>query len=869
MKQVKLINKEEAKKIFKRNIRSNINEHYLKIISDENVEINLLDIDVLPNKFNAVDLKIKLGFINSISLNDWDNVIDLELKDIKDLGAVLLINGKPYFLHVYKEANNIIIEKIGYEYPELKIIDFGSEGNNSIKNINCIIPCKDLEFLNISWCSSLCDISALPKFFNLKKLIMIGFKYSTQFQFIAQCFQLEILHQGQCDLVNLQHIQNLHNLTYLNVSHNESLLDLNPLYNLKKLNKLYLEECSNISDIYVISEFQDLKSLSITHNSKISDFKPLQDLTKLEDLELVNCDKLVDLGPISDLSNMKKLRLRRCENLSELSPLSFFFNLKVLELVNNQGITNLSAISKLCNLFEFKLVLCRNISDISPLSSLTSLNILQINRCSGIFDFSPISSLVKLKKLDVSDLEQLSNLKLLSNLTELEYFDATGCNNLVSVSHISNLPVLNEINLSECPNVRDIEKLSSLLQLKELKWIDSVNCSLILMQSALNRNDSGFVAQNADKWINEIILSKDAITFITKLISCLGSLQNNDRSNIFINVCNAMRLRGLQSEGLNDLDAFTWESWCNLVLDLDVHDAMDCFRNAVVDLNIQRETEVLLGPVIIAASELIDKHPAEKRNIVIWVNELLTLLNVYPLEQRQIAPSAAVFFASLNMKEEVLFWLQKATDEKAPLWKEKVLVALISCYARKGNFAECRRLLDQMQIQDEIDRSIAEMAQSMAQYYPIDAAFMLDEIQDLAISTETARMLLQQPKVLQEPQGVYQLLLHLQSNPDELATTLEILIEKDKKGKVAEAVKHLFLQEQPTGPSAVTLLQLCNHPAILDFVKPRALEKYKTKLQERISHELTESVPHFISEMQREEMIDQKEAAELIKLIQQ
>jgi hypothetical protein len=288
---------------------------------------------------------------------------------------------------------------------------------------------------------------------------------------------------------------------------------------------------------------------------------------------------------------------------------------------------------------------------------------------------------------------------------------------------------------------------------------------------------------------------------------------------------------------------------------------------AVNELDIVRETEVILGPVIVAASKMIEKYPEEKENLFTWVNEKLQLLEDHAQEQRQIAPSAAVFFASLNNRDDVLFWLQRATDAKAPLWRERVLHALVKHYAHKNNITEARLLLDEMVIQDEKDHAIASLAKAMATTYPLDAGFLLNDIHDKGISSEAARTLLNQPSMLRQPQSVYQLLLHLQSNPDELAETLEKLIEKDPEGKLTEAVKHLFVQPQVTGPSATVLLELCKHPSIADFVKPRALEKYKEELQQRANIELNQSVPLLISEMQNAALLEEDEAQELTILM--
>ena len=437
-------------------------------------------------------------------------------------------------------------------------------------------------------------------------------------------------------------------------------------------------------------------------------------------------------------------------------------------------------------------------------------------------------------------------------------------NSINSIEKISNLY---ELNASLAPNIRDIEKLSECKNLQILDLQDNVTSYQILMSCAYLRLDEKYIFENVETWIENAELSKESILYISRLLNCIGLVRLEARKLLLQRTCIAMRARGIQSESSNDLDAFTWDTWCNLVLDLDAEEAFACFDLAVNELNIPRETEIILGPVVIAASEFIQKYPSEKEKTVHWVNEQLNQLESYPQETIQIAPSAAVFFASINKKEEVLFWLQKATDEKAPLWRERVILALINYYANVGDFSEARRLLDEMQIQEEKDKAIASLAQVMAANFPIEAGFLLDDIEQTSISTATALNLMQQPAMLREPQGIYQLLLHLQSNPDELATTLETMILKDAEGKVASSLKQLFVESQASGPSASILLELCKHPAISNYVKPRALDKYKAQLHERLDLEMTVSVAHLIDEMLQENMIDEEEAHELTQQI--
>jgi pentatricopeptide repeat protein len=537
-----------------------------------------------------------------------------------------------------------------------------------------------------------------------------------------------------------------------------------------------------------------------------------------------------------------KLDIHSCNELEDLSEISKLNNLEILDLRACNKLIDVSSLSKLNNLKHLELSFCENLSNINPISRLNELEFIGLNGCVSLSDVSA-----------------------LSNLNKLSFLDLMGCQKIALISKFSKLPILSKLRLNDTPNIRDFKQLMSLPQLRELSWIDEIACSEVLMSSSYNRLDILFIISNLNKWIQELLLSKDAVLFSSLLLNCISSIEPKTGKTHLAEVSTAMRKRGIQSESNNDLDAFTWETWCNLVLDLDADEAFACFDLAVNELNIPRETEVILGPVVIAASEFIQKYPSEKEKTVHWVNEQLNKLENYPQETRQIAPSAAVFFASLNKKEEVLYWLQKATDEKAPLWRERVILALVNYYANVGDFSEARRLLDEMQIQEEKDKAIASLAKVMAANHPIEAGFLLDDIEQTSISTATALNLLQHPAMLREPQGIYQLLLHLQSNPDELASTIEIMIQQDTEGKVASSLKQLFVESQASGPSAAVFLELCKHPTIGQFVKAWKLEEFINELQVTCINEQKEQLSKFIDLLEQKKLIDTEEKPILIE----
>ena len=527
--------------------------------------------------------------------------------------------------------------------------------------------------------------------------------------------------------------------------------------------------------------------------------------------------------------------------------------------------TNYNGLLNLVNLRNLQIDYANNLFDLNCIVNSVGLTNLSIVSCDGLVDISALSSLTALKSLDLSWCHGLTDLSPIEGLKGLTKLNLNYCPNVVKIEPLTVLPNLSILELESSPNIRDFERLAGLNQLIELTWVDPLACTNVLMQCACNRYDTVYIFTNFHRWVKEVFLCKE-VSFVSNLLSCIALLEENTIKEPLLAICSAMRIRGLQGENLNDLDTYHWESWCGMVLQLSAEDAMACLIAAVSELDLKRETEVVLAPIIVAASEFIQKHPDEKDAVFTWVSA--QLLQLQETEEMLIAPSASVFFASLNLKEEVVLWLTKATTEKAPLWREKVLSALIKFYAVKDDFVESKRLLAEMQVPDEKDKAIAVLALAMARKYPIEASFLLDDIKEAAITTEAARKLLASPEVFTNAQSIYQLLLHLQGNADELAACLETMIINDISGKVADGIKSCFLQKQQSGPSAAVLFELCKHPAILEFVKPRALEKYKAQLQERMLLEITLAVGQLVEEMKEQEMIEIDEAIELIQLIQ-
>jgi Leucine-rich repeat (LRR) protein len=653
----------------------------------------------------------------------------------------------------------------------------------------------------------------------------------------------------------------------LDLSWLKQVIHLDPLSSLQALKTLNLGGCEQVSDLSPLSSLQSLKTLELSDCRNLINLGPLSSLTQLNTLDLALCNQVSDLSPLSSLQGLKTLNLRRCEQVSDLSPLSSLTQLNTLDLSICNQVSNLSPLSSLQSLKTLELSDCRNLINLGPLSSLQGLKTLNLSGCRNLIDISPLSFLQELKTLNLALCSNLIDLGPLSSLQGLKTLDLSSCKKIVLIKSLQSLQNLTALELYDTPNIRDIQLLTGCRQLKDLTWIDAVACSEVLIQCACNRDDKMYIINNLDQWITEIELSKDANNFAIKLFTALRILDVDWKYAYLPTVAAQLRVRGLQRETANDINVLTWETWCSLATDLPLEQSLEILESAIFDPDIIRETEVLLSPVVVAYADLAEIHPADRTVFSQRVKHILQHLEGHSTEQRQIAPSAAVFFASVQLREDVLFWLDKATDEKAPQWRERVLRALIKHYAQRENFNEARRLLDEMNIQDEKDIAIATLAEYMAQQHPVVASFLLDDIIDLRVSSQAAQKLLCQPAIYSHAQGMYQLLLHLQASPEELATCLEAIIEKDDSGRASNALRKLFMDQTASGPSAAKLLQLCDHQAVGNFVKPRALEKFKIHLLQKSIQENTTAIPQFVSALQKHTLIDAEEANELLTLM--
>ena len=734
-----------------------------------------------PNSFNAeqvqgLQIEINMGSAYKIDLASYPADVQLELRDL-EWGVLLLINNTEHLLRVNTNATEKEFSQMD-KFPELQIINFGSGENEHLTNINLLSAFKKLHTLNLDNCPVLNDISGLEQMPTLETLWLDGFSDDKQFKYISYFSSLKALSQNDSNLNNLNHLVSL----------------------------------------------QNIETFVATKNTSLTDLSPLAGLTNLSTLILSYCNSLSDLSPLAGLTNLSTLKLSGCESLIDLSPLA--------------GLTNLSSLDLSGGLFS--LISSNSLSDLSPLAGLTNLRDLDLGGCKSLSDFRPLAGLTNLRDLDLGNCKILSDLSPLSGLTNLSTLNLSDCDSLIFVKQLAKLKNLIDLNLSSSSNIRDFEELINCPNLKKVEWIEKAICAYVLAGSAIKRKDVAFIENNINDWIQDIKFSKNPIAFATEIIAASVLVTSKAQATThLINAASQIRARGLaDGDKGNAISAYVWELWADAGLQLGAEHFTACFESALANLNTEREIEVLLSPILTALADVPVQYPSAKA----WALQLVeqTLLPICEQEDaaRMAAPAAAVFYAGMQMPEEVLLWLKRGTHPNIPRWKDTVLLALVNYYATKNNFVKAREYTSQIELPDVKDQARILLAEAMAGTMPNEALEEFANISDLLQQIALAKKLMLEPNITNNSKGIYQLLLCLEQSPTDLGNFIKTLLSQNPESKLVSAIEALFAKEpQVASTSATALLTICANPSISDFISPRVLERLKQELQETAANE--------------------------------
>ena len=408
------------------------------------------------------------------------------------------------------------------------------------------------------------------------------------------------------------------------------------------------------------------------------------------------------------------------------------------------------------------------------------------------------------------------------------------------MKHLAKLKNLIDLNLSSSGNIRDFEELINCYNLKRVYWIENAICSYVLAGSAVKRKDFDFIENRINDWIQDIKFSKNPIAFANEIIAASVLVTSKAQATThLINAASQIRARGLaDGEKGNAISAYVWELWADAALQLGAENFTACFESALANLNTEREIEVLLSPMLTALADVPIQYPSAKTWALNLVSQTLLPISEQEDAARMAAPAAAVFYAGMQMPEEVLLWLKRGTHPNIPRWKDTVLLALVNYYATKNNFVKAREYTSQIELPDVKDQARILLAEAMAGTMPNEALEEFASISDLLQQLALAKKLMLEPKVTSNSKGIYQLLLCLEQSPTDLGDFIKTLLSQNPESKLVSAIEALFAKEpQVASTSATALLTICANPSISDFISPRVLERLKQEFQETAANE--------------------------------
>ena len=277
--------------------------------------------------------------------------------------------------------------------------------------------------------------------------------------------QLYILHSRISSLAGLD---NLSQLTVLNLSGCGSLRSLPGLEKLTQLTHLDLSHCRTLADISGLMNLTQLTSLNLSKCVMLSELPRLDKLTHLTSINLSGCICLTKLTGLDELTQLTSLNLRDCESLCELSSLENLTQLISLNLHWCSNLTSLSGLEKLNQLTSLDLRWCRKLISLLGLENMSQLTALNLSNCENLASLSGIENMSQLTALNLSECKSLTVLPDLQNLTQLTNLNLNGCVSLTELQGLKKLSQLTRISLSQCNkltalNLSGCDSLTSLI----------------------------------------------------------------------------------------------------------------------------------------------------------------------------------------------------------------------------------------------------------------------------------------------------------------------------------------------------------------------------------------------------------------------
>ncbi|CAL5977736.1 leucine-rich_repeat domain-containing protein [Hexamita inflata] len=276
----------------------------LKDVYRNQIENGELTISYDKNLFSLSfisDLNVqKLRLINcsNVILNLKDTLTELSVLNCDIQKAIIKHMSKLKCLYLGRNIN-IEISEISH-LPNLKTVDLTA---CAIKNINCLKE-LNLEHLGLNYNRNI-DINGLQNLKQLKQLFLsscgikdinileklpieeldLSANAGLNLEPIKNIVSLKKLSVWGCNLKKILFLQNLTNLTDLNLSRNNNLYDITPLSKLNNLTFLNLAY-TGLNETYALKTLTNLQNLDLSNNNIFE----IEDLSSLKQLEKVNLE---------------------------------------------------------------------------------------------------------------------------------------------------------------------------------------------------------------------------------------------------------------------------------------------------------------------------------------------------------------------------------------------------------------------------------------------------------------------------------------------------------------------------------------------------------------------------------------------------
>lgn len=192
---------------------------------------------------------------------------------------------------------------------------------------------RSLEFLNISFWEKLEEFpDQLGKMTSLKELHAFNVNLLKLLPDISQLSHLEDLDLRHCN--NLLSISELPpNLERIEAGYCRSMKRLPDLSNLKQLKRLDLRNCKVLTEVQGLEEVTSLEYLNLSNCGSMERLPNLSNLKQLEELELTNCNGLTEIIGLEELTSLRKLYLTGCNS----SLLTYTLTKRFFQIISGFG----------------------------------------------------------------------------------------------------------------------------------------------------------------------------------------------------------------------------------------------------------------------------------------------------------------------------------------------------------------------------------------------------------------------------------------------------------------------------------------------------------------------------------------------------